>query len=113
MTLENETLLSAFPYSNPMIVEQYFASMCCTNSVYLSYGSLIFFFFLQEHKDSLPTFMGMPLYGLKKDKEEKKKELEREEDKSGLEDFGDAPEVRGLPRNGPYGESGPVRSWRR
>ncbi|XP_071520765.1 acyl-coenzyme A diphosphatase FITM2 [Panulirus ornatus] len=67
----------------------------------------------KEHKDSLPTFMGMPLYGLKKDKEEKRKDSEREEDKSGLEDFGEVSEVRGLPRNGPYGESGPGRSWRR
>lgn len=67
----------------------------------------------KEHKDSLPTFMGMPLYGLKKDKEEKRKDSEREEDKSGLEDFGEVAEVRGLPRNGPYGESGPGRSWRR
>nr|XP_053656280.1 acyl-coenzyme A diphosphatase FITM2-like [Cherax quadricarinatus] len=66
----------------------------------------------KEHRDGLPTFMGMPLYGLKKDKEEKKKESEREEDKAGLEDIGDASDFRSL-RNGSYGDSGPSRSWRR
>ncbi|KAG7165069.1 acyl-coenzyme A diphosphatase FITM2-like [Homarus americanus] len=66
----------------------------------------------KEHRDSLPTFMGMPLYGLKKEKEEKKKETEREDDKAGLEDMGDISDFRGF-RNGPYGDSGSNRSWRR
>ncbi|XP_042855303.1 acyl-coenzyme A diphosphatase FITM2-like [Penaeus japonicus] len=67
----------------------------------------------KEHKESLPTFMGMPLYGLKKDIDEKKKENEKEEDRSGLEDFGDIPDRSS--RNGMYGDFGSPRSrtWRR
>lgn len=57
--------------------------------------------------------MGMPLYGLKKDIDEKKKENEKEEDRSGLEDFGDIPDRSS--RNGMYGDFGSPRSrtWRR
>nr|XP_045625244.1 acyl-coenzyme A diphosphatase FITM2-like [Procambarus clarkii] len=66
----------------------------------------------KEHKDGLPTFMGMPLYGLKKEKEEKKKELEREEDKAGLEDVVDPADLRSF-RNGAFGDTGPSRTWRR
>lgn len=58
--------------------------------------------------------MGMPLYGLKKDKEEKRKEGERgDEDKSTLEDFGEPADFRGPSRNGPFGDFGSSRSWRR
>ncbi|KAK3870334.1 hypothetical protein Pcinc_024432 [Petrolisthes cinctipes] len=68
----------------------------------------------KEHKDSLPKFMGMPLYGLKKDIDEKKKEAERaDEEKTGLEDFGEHADFRGQTRNGPFGDFGSSRSWRR
>lgn len=68
----------------------------------------------KEHKDALPTFMGMPLYGLKKEKDEKKKDGEKEDEKSSLEDLGDLSDVRGPPRN-PFGDFAVPknRSWRR
>ncbi|XP_068217977.1 acyl-coenzyme A diphosphatase FITM2-like [Palaemon carinicauda] len=69
----------------------------------------------KEHKDGLPTFMGMPLYGLKKDKDDKKKEGEKEDDRSSLEDFGEpSADSRFQPRNGPFGDYVPKnRSWKR
>lgn len=72
----------------------------------------------QEHRDSLPMFMGMPLYGLKKEREEKrkeerKKEYEREEERSTMEDYVEGVEGRGGGWGGPLGDSASSRSWRR
>lgn len=63
-------------------------------------------------------FMGMPLYGLKKEKEDKKKEdkkkdYEREEERSTMEDYGENGEGRGPAWTGPHGDSASSRSWRR
>ncbi|XP_066975102.1 acyl-coenzyme A diphosphatase FITM2-like [Macrobrachium rosenbergii] len=68
----------------------------------------------KEHKDSMPTFMGMPLYGLKKDKDDKRKEGDKEDDRSSLEDFGEPSDSRFQPRNGPFGDYVPkCRSWKK
>lgn len=73
----------------------------------------------KEHRDSLPMFMGMPLYGLKKEREEKrkeerKKEFEREEDRSTMEEYSEGGEGRsGAWAGGPLGDGASSRSWRR
>ncbi|MPC28964.1 acyl-coenzyme A diphosphatase FITM2-like [Portunus trituberculatus] len=72
----------------------------------------------KDHRDNLPMFMGMPLYGLKKEKEDKKKEekkrdYEREEERSSMDDYGEGGEGRGPSWTGPHGDSASSRSWRR
>lgn len=86
--------------------------MKCSN-IFQSFHYTTLLIVLQEHKDGLPTFMGMPLYGLKKEKEEKKKEPEREEDLSGLEGCGDPFDLRGSSKNGMYSDFGSSRAWKR
>ena len=63
-------------------------------------------------------FMGMPLYGLKKEKEDKKREekkrdYERDEERSNMDDYGEGGEGRGPSWTGPHGDSASSRSWRR
>lgn len=73
----------------------------------------------QEHRDSLPMFMGMPLYGLKKEREEKrkeerKKEFEREEERATMEEYVEGVEGRGGAWGNPLGgDNASNKSWRR
>ena len=67
----------------------------------------------QDHRDNLPMFMGMPLYGLKKEKEDKKKDYDREEERPNMQDFGEGGEGRVPAWTGPQGDSASSRSWRR